>query len=136
MDADDTHPPAVIPSLLAALDAGADVAVASATSLPAHACTASRAAPPADPTPRRSSCTSPRRWRACATSPAASAPTASPPSARAGARYDHLVEADGFACMLDLLLKLDAVSATITEVPIDLRYDRKRGASKLRVDGR
>jgi dolichol-phosphate mannosyltransferase len=35
--------------------------------------------------------------------------------------------------MLDLLLKLDAVGATITEVPIDLRYDRKRGASKLRV---
>jgi len=132
MDADDTHPPAVIPSLLAALDAGADVAVASRyvagarlhgvplrRRLLSHAAAqlVRLAAPVAGV--RDVTCGF-RAYRVAALR-------------RAAARYDHLVEADGFACMLDLLLKLDAVGATITEVPIDLRYDRKRGASKLRV---
>jgi len=132
MDADDTHPPAVIPALLAALDAGADVAVASRYvagarlhGVPLHrrllslaAAQVVRAAAPV-PGVRDVTCGF-RAYRADALR-------------RAAARYGQLVEADGFACMLDLLLKLHAVGATITEVPIDLRYDRKRGASKLRI---
>ena len=33
----------------------------------------------------------------------------------------------------DLLLALDAVGARVTEVPIELRYDRKRSTSKLPI---
>ena len=52
---------------------------------------------------------------------------------RAAAHSGHLVDAAGFACMLDLLLSLRDAGAALAEVPIDLRYDRKRSASKLRV---
>ena len=132
MDADDTHPPAVIPALLAALNAGADVAVASRYVAGARlqgaplwrrllSRGAARVVRLAAPVPgvRDVTCGF-RAYRAGALR-------------RAAARFGRLVEADGFACMLDLLLALDAVGATVAEVPIDLRYDRKRGASKLRV---
>ncbi len=132
MDADDTHPPAVIPLLLAALDAGADVAVASRyvagarlQGVPLRRRLISRAAAQlvraVAPVPgvRDVTCGF-RAYRAAALR-------------RAAAHYGQLVEADGFACMLDLLLKLHGVGATVTEIPIDLRYDRKRSASKLRV---
>ena len=132
MDADDTHPPAVIPALLAALNGGAELAVASRyvpgarlRGVPAWRRGLSRAAArlvriavPAAGV-RDVTCGF-RAYRAGALR-------------RAAARYGRLVEADGFACMLDLLLKLRGVGAVCAEVPIDLRYDRKRGASKLRV---
>lgn len=40
---------------------------------------------------------------------------------------------NGFACMLELLLNLRAVHASVAEVPMVLRYDLKTGASKMRV---
>lgn len=40
---------------------------------------------------------------------------------------------DGFQCMVDVLLKLRRRGALFTEVPMVLRYDRKAGASKMRV---
>ena len=132
MDADDTHPPAVIPALLAALDAGAEVAIASRyvagarlQGVPATRRLLSRAAAllvhaAAPAAGVRDVTCGFRAYRAGALR-------------RAAARYGRLVEADGFACMLDLLLKLRGVGAACAEVPIDLRYDRKRGASKLRV---
>jgi dolichol-phosphate mannosyltransferase len=43
------------------------------------------------------------------------------------------IREDGFACMLELLLNLKAVGARVAEVPLVLRYDLKRGASKMRV---
>lgn len=46
---------------------------------------------------------------------------------------EHLVEEKGFACMLELLLKLAVQGVEVTEVPLDLRYDEKRGESKMRV---
>ena len=55
---------------------------------------------------------------------------------RAVARYgDALVRERGFACMVELLLKLNRVGARMCETPIDLRYDLKRGASKMDVGG-
>ncbi|HEV8339215.1 MAG TPA: glycosyltransferase [bacterium] len=51
-------------------------------------------------------------------------------STRLGPR---LVEAKGFAVMAELLVKLQPFGPRITEVPLHLRYDRKRGASKLRL---
>ncbi len=46
---------------------------------------------------------------------------------------ERLIEEQGFACMVELLLKLRHCRPTIVEVPLVLRYDRKQGASKLRL---
>jgi dolichol-phosphate mannosyltransferase len=49
-------------------------------------------------------------------------------------RYgDDFVDRRGFECMVDILLKLHRLGATFAEVPLTLRYDRKGGASKMRV---
>jgi dolichol-phosphate mannosyltransferase len=37
----------------------------------------------------------------------------------------------GFACMVDILIKLCLVGATVNEVPMILRYDRKPGATEM-----
>lgn len=55
---------------------------------------------------------------------------------RALARYgERLVSERGFACMVELLLKLNRLGARCREVPLDLRYDLKKGASKMDVPG-
>lgn len=46
---------------------------------------------------------------------------------------DRLIEEDGFACMVELLLKLRHWKPQIVEVPMKLRYDRKLGESKLNL---
>lgn len=46
---------------------------------------------------------------------------------------ERLVEERGFACMVELLLKLRYCKPVIAEVPLVLRYDRKQGSSKLRI---
>lgn len=45
----------------------------------------------------------------------------------------RLVREAGFACMADLLLMLSKMGAIVGEVPLLLRYDFKRGASKMRI---
>lgn len=40
---------------------------------------------------------------------------------------------DGFACMVALLLRLHKQDGVFGEIPIVLRYDRKAGASKMKV---
>lgn len=59
---------------------------------------------------------------------------------RAGMLRDAVVRLDGkltneegFACMADLLLTLNSLGAVIGEVPLLLRYDFKRGASKMKI---
>jgi dolichol-phosphate mannosyltransferase len=50
------------------------------------------------------------------------------------ARYgDRFIDQAGFQCMVDVLLKLRALPIAFGEVPLLLRYDRKHGASKMRV---
>jgi dolichol-phosphate mannosyltransferase len=50
------------------------------------------------------------------------------------ARYgDEFVHADGFQCMVDILLKLRREDVIFGEAPLILRYDLKRSASKMRV---
>ena len=44
---------------------------------------------------------------------------------------DQLITRRGFACTDELLVKLAGITRRIGEVPFVLRYDRKRGASKL-----
>ncbi len=49
-------------------------------------------------------------------------------------RFDgRLTQESGFACMADLLLTLNSLGAVIGEVPLLLRYDFKRGASKMKI---
>ncbi len=44
-----------------------------------------------------------------------------------------LTQETGFACMADLLLTLNGFGAVIGEVPLLLRYDFKRGVSKMKI---
>jgi dolichol-phosphate mannosyltransferase len=46
---------------------------------------------------------------------------------------NRLIEEKGFACMVELLLKLCYWEPKIEEVPLVLRYDRKKSQSKLRL---
>jgi dolichol-phosphate mannosyltransferase len=46
---------------------------------------------------------------------------------------DELVSRAGFSCMVELLLKLNRLQANMSEVPMVLRYDYKQGASKMKV---
>ena len=49
-------------------------------------------------------------------------------------RYgDDLVDQEGFQCVVDLLLKLRRRGLIFREVPLILRYDFKHGASKMNV---
>lgn len=46
---------------------------------------------------------------------------------------ETLTTESGFACMVDILLKLGSVGAVVAEVPMILRYDLKPGKSKMNV---
>jgi dolichol-phosphate mannosyltransferase len=46
---------------------------------------------------------------------------------------DQFISAQGFSCMVDLLLKLRSLNPIIVELPMVLRYDLKPGVSKMRV---
>jgi dolichol-phosphate mannosyltransferase len=46
---------------------------------------------------------------------------------------DRFVDQEGFPCMVDVLLKLSKGRFVFGEVPLVLRYDRKAGASKMKV---
>ena len=49
-------------------------------------------------------------------------------------RYqDQFIRQTGFGCMAEILLRVNAVSPIIHEVPLILRYDLKESASKMRV---
>lgn len=53
---------------------------------------------------------------------------------RAFSQYgDELVSEDGFACMVDILLKLRGMGARFAEVPFTLEYDQKSGPTKMKV---
>jgi dolichol-phosphate mannosyltransferase len=131
MDADNTHRPEQIPPMLAALQDGAGLVVASRyargarqAGVPAH-----RALLSAGvgwllrlrfglPGVRDYSCGY-RAYRASLLQEALAA------------YGDRLIEARGFVVMTELLVKLAPLRPVIAEVPLDLRYDRKAGASKM-----
>jgi dolichol-phosphate mannosyltransferase len=46
---------------------------------------------------------------------------------------ENLISQNGFACMMELLYKLHKTGAKFAEVPFELRYDWKQGASKMRL---
>lgn len=133
MDADDTHDVALIRALVAQLEQGADIAIASrfvpggddATAPPLRRLLSRLAAVVFRillPVPEvRDLTTGYRAYRASLLQ-------------RADAHFgERLVEERGFAVMVELLLKLRHWHPVIVEVPLVLRYDRKGGSSKLRI---
>lgn len=46
---------------------------------------------------------------------------------------EDLIEESGFTCMVELLYKLYCCGAIFAEIPFALRYDYKKGASKMAV---
>ncbi|MDD2190912.1 MAG: glycosyltransferase family 2 protein [Eubacteriales bacterium] len=46
---------------------------------------------------------------------------------------EDLIEENGFTCMVELLYKLYSCGAVFAEIPFELRYDYKKGASKMAV---
>jgi dolichol-phosphate mannosyltransferase len=46
---------------------------------------------------------------------------------------ENLIDQEGFQCMVDILLKLRRMSLAFGEVPMVLRYDQKGGASKMKL---
>ncbi|MBN2081578.1 glycosyltransferase [bacterium] len=135
MDADGTHPPELLPRLRSALAAAgnADVAIASRYApggeehgLPALRLCYSRLtsimfrllAPV--PGARDYSCGY-RLYRRRALE-------------RAQDRFgDRLITENSFVCMAELLIKLGRSGARIAEVPLELHYELKAGASKMNV---
>ncbi|WP_410636406.1 glycosyltransferase [Amycolatopsis sp. cmx-4-83] len=133
MDADDTHDPALIRGLRAEIAAGADVAICSRfvpggddRTAPAARRVLSRGAAKLfrhtlDVDGVRDFTSGYRAYRASLLK-------------RATAHWgERLIEEQGFACMVELLLKLRHCRPVITEVPLTLQYDRKQGPSKLKL---
>lgn len=133
MDADDTHDPALIPRLRAEIAAGADVVICSrfvaggddATAPPGRRLLSRGAAVLFNHALRvddvRDFTSGFRAYRVSLVD-------------RAARHWgERLIEEQGFACMVELLLKLRHCRPVITEIPLILRYDRKQSASKLRL---
>ena len=133
MDADNTHPPDLIPPMMRKIRDGYDLVVASRyvdgaeqVGLRPHRKVLSRGAgllmKTLFPIPgvRDYSCGF-RAYSAAILS-------------RAVAAYGNaFVEEQGFSCFVDILLKLRRLNVRACEVPLDLRYDFKEGASKMRI---
>lgn len=133
MDADDTHDPALIPRLRNEIAAGADVAICSRfagggddTTAPFQRRMLSRGAAvllthALEVDGVRDFTCGFRAYRVSLLD-------------RAARHWgERLIEEKGFACMVELLLKLRHCRPVITEVPLTLRYDRKQSVSKLRL---
>jgi dolichol-phosphate mannosyltransferase len=133
MDADGTHIPTVILEMMRLIDGGCDVVVASrfrpgatVRGVPAYRQVLSVGA----------------SWMCRAVFPTRGIRdfTCGYRAIRASAlqqalrKYgDKLFDAEGFACTMDLLLKLRRMKIVFVETPINLRYDLKEGESKMHV---
>jgi dolichol-phosphate mannosyltransferase len=133
MDCDNTHPPRLIPAMLAMVDEGCDIVIASrfqpgarVIGVPASRQFYSLAA----------------RWLFQSLFPIRGVRdyTCGFRAYRvhalrlADARFgERLISETGFSCMADLLLKLRTLPLEMGEVPLELRYDRRGGGSKMRV---
>lgn len=132
MDSDHTHPPEALPSMVARIDAGADLVIASRYREGAEihglvwwrhvlSDVASLVFRVLFPCGARDYTCGYRVYRVSLL--------------RWGvARYGrHFLNQKGFSVMVDVLLKLRRRARRIEEVPLVLRYDRKVGASKMKV---
>lgn len=134
MDADDTHDPKLVSQLSEAIDSGADIAIASrfveggddSTApffrrlLSRGAAYCFRTALPIDKNVRDFT-SGFRAYRVM--------------TLRRAVEHwgERLVEERGFACMVELLMKLRHCQPKVVELPLYLEYDRKLGESKIRI---
>jgi dolichol-phosphate mannosyltransferase len=133
LDADNSHDPALALKMVASLDAGSDLVVASRyvdggreVGLALHRSLLSWAI---NRLLRQTKPISNLRDYTCGYRAYRVRPLA-----QALAHYgDKLIEEIGFTCMVELILKLRPFIRTVTEVPLVLRYDLKRGKSKMKV---
>jgi dolichol-phosphate mannosyltransferase len=133
MDADNTHPPNLIPGMLAKIGQGYDVVIASRFQTGAKI----HGVPPS-----RQLYSVAARYLFQATFPIRGVRdyTCGYRAYRAEAlrlaveKYgDQLISETGFSCMADLLLKLHRLPLKMTEVPLELHYERRGTGSKMRV---
>jgi len=134
MDADNSHTPGLIPSMVRSIQEGYDVVIASRYQRGARAIGLSAS--------RRvlSWCAS-WTFRALFPIPCVRDYTCGFRAYRATlvqqvlAENPHFISERGFTVMVDILLKLRTLRPQVmmTEVPLLLRYDRKLGASKMNV---
>jgi dolichol-phosphate mannosyltransferase len=133
MDADNTHPPRLIPEMVARLRAGHDVVIASRFQPGARVHGVPRS---------REWFSLGARWMFQALFPIRGvrdytcgyrAYRASALRKAIDAFGDQLITETGFACMADVLLKLRRLDLRMTEVPLELHYDRRGGDSKMPV---
>jgi dolichol-phosphate mannosyltransferase len=135
MDADNTHPPELIPDMLRHIDSGSDVVVASRYRPGARVVGLSRARQGLSWGARilcqvvlpihgiRDYTCGYRMYRTTVLR-------------RAFATYgDHFVTERGFSCMAEILVKMSRLKVRMSEVPLILRYDQKESVSKMRVGG-
>jgi dolichol-phosphate mannosyltransferase len=133
MDADNTHKPAQVPQLLTALERGADIVVASRYRPGAeiHGLSQFREL--------LSRCAG-IVFQICCPVRGVRDYTCGYRAYRAGLVQRGLklygaefVSETGFSCIVDTLLKLNKMGGRATEIPLVLRYDLKKGQSKMRV---
>jgi len=133
MDADESHPPSLMIGMIGMIREGCDVVIASRYQRGSrvHGLSVGR---------RIVSRAASLLMRALYPIPGVSDYTCGYRAYRAEAlqqAYRHygesLVDQDGFQCMVDILLKLRKLPLIFGEVPLILRYDLKRGPSKMRL---
>lgn len=133
MDADNTHPADLIPEMIARLRKGSDLVIASRyrRGSQIYGLTASR---------KVLSYGASILFRVIARVPGVRDYTCGFRAYRAQLlasaldRYgDALIEQKRFGCMAELLLKLRVFKPAIDEVPFILRYDLKKGESKMKI---
>ena len=133
MDADNTHPPRLIPEMVAKLQRDHDVVIASRFQPGARVHGVPRS---------RELYSLGARWIFQVMFPIRNVRdyTCGYRAYRAGALRraidaygDQLITETGFACMADVLLKLRRLELRMTEVPLELHYDRRGSGSKMRV---
>jgi len=133
LDADNTHPPELIPRMVARVREGNQVVVASRYQRGSRVCGV--------PALRRAmSYWGSWLFRVVYPIPGVRDYTCGYRAYRAGDLQQAIAEEgedffdqDGFQCMVDILLKLGRRRLIMTEVPLVLRYDMKEGASKMNV---
>jgi len=132
MDADNTHDPSIIPSMLRKIGQNADVVIASRyesggaeVGLSAQRKFLSRGASLLldtvyrIPGVRDYTCGYRLYRNACVRETIR--------------RYGkHFITEDSFVCMAEILVKIAKLPSTVAEVPLILRYDLKEGASKMK----
>ncbi|MGP8243704.1 MAG: glycosyltransferase [Bryobacteraceae bacterium] len=133
MDADNTHPPSLIPEMFRRIQAGNDLVIASRYRAGASVIGLS-------PLRHLMSYGARILFTAAFPIPGVRDYTSGFRAYRpvllrnAAATYrDQFVTEKGFSCMAEILLKLSRMGPRISEVPLVLNYDQKGGQSKMKV---